>query len=53
MGYTYILRAGGHTATFLQGALPIRLRELVRMLDGILDAQVPREAESETATGQM
>jgi hypothetical protein len=52
-GYTYIVRAQGHTATGLQGALPIRLRQLVRMLDAILDGEVPREASSETAAGQM
>jgi hypothetical protein len=48
-GYTYIVRDDHHTATGVQGALPLRLAPLVKLLDDILDGQVPRQRESQIA----
>jgi hypothetical protein len=48
-GYTYIVRRGSATATALQGAVPLRMRPLVKMLDDILDGGVPRLSASQIA----
>jgi hypothetical protein len=48
-GYTYIVRRGGVTATAVQGAVPLRMRPLVKMLDAILDGGVRRLSASQIA----